>query len=184
MRLKSRRLQKNREQKKGLGSAPEIIEKTQDKNPQIQEKGFAIFAIGTEWYCIDMDAIFEIMHDYEIKSVSHLPDFFEGVTNLRGESIPVVNLRQLLDLAPGAQESQVCIISESDGVKTGFLIDSDIEIVKSSEVQFFSLPDCYNPDEQKFLDGIIEYKNKLIGVLKLVQALKVLTERRSNNEDK
>lgn len=182
--VKSKQLHKKRNKKEELESTKKIIEKSEDKELLIQERGFAIFAIGPEWYCIDMNSIFEIMHSYEIKPVSHLPDFFEGVTNLRGESIPVVNLRQLLGLTPGKQDSQVCIISESNGTKTGFLIDSDVEIISSSDVQFFSLPDCYDTDEQKFLEGIIEHKNRLIGVLKLTQALQVLSERRSNNEEK
>ncbi|MGQ9465471.1 MAG: chemotaxis protein CheW [bacterium] len=175
--MRSRRIHRNGDKKK------EIIEKPKDNPALNQEKGFAIFAIGSEWYCVDLDSIFEILHNYEITAVSHLPDFFEGTTNLRGESIPVVNLRKLLNLSPGNQDFQVCIICTSDGIKIGFLVDSDIEIVKSSEVQIFPLPDCYGPDEQKFLDGIVEHKDRLIGVLKLNQALKILAERRSN-EDK
>lgn len=178
--LKSRNLHKNRGEKKEPESTLKVIEKPQDKESLTQEKGFAIFSIGSEWYCVDLDLIFEILHDYEITTVSHLPDFFEGTTNLRGELIPVVNLRKVLDLRSDKQDFQVCIICESDGAKSGFLIDSDIEIVKSSEVQIFSLPYCYGPDEQKFLDGIVEHKERLIGVLKLNQILKILTGRRSN----
>jgi len=186
--IKSRRFNKSEGKKNISKSTKKIIEKPakeiKQKIPSVKEKGFALFAVGSELYSIDMDSIFEILHDFEITNVSHLPAFFEGVTNLRGESIPVVNLKKLLDLEPGKHDFQVCIISELARVKTGFLIDSDIEIVKSSDIQFFPLPDCYSPDEQKFLEGIIEHKNRLIGVLKLDQALKILTERRSIDEDK
>ncbi len=187
MPIKSKNVRKNNPREIAFASTQETTEgsvRTIDKSTPIQEKGFAIFAVGNEWYCVDMGSIFEILHDFEITTVTHLPFFFEGVTNLRGESIPVVNLRNLLSLNPGTNDSQVCIIIQKDNVKTGFLIDSEIEIVKSTEMQFFSLPDCYSPEEQKFLEGILEYKNRLIGVLKLNQALEILSERRSRNEDK
>ncbi|MEO0185056.1 MAG: chemotaxis protein CheW [candidate division WOR-3 bacterium] len=161
------------------GSTENIPGTTNKVGSSLQERGFAIFAVGNEWYAVDMDAIFEILHDFEISAASHLPDFFEGITDLRGESIPVVNLKNLLKIDPGENDSQVCLISEFENKKTGFLIDSDIEIVKSSDIQFFALPDCYSADEKKFLEGIIEHKTKLIGVLRLNQVLKVLTERRS-----
>lgn len=150
----------------------------------LQDKGFVVFGVGNEWFCIDLDLIYEILHDYSIAPASHLPPFFEGIINLRGESIPVVNIRNLLNLSPVISEAQVCIVSFSEGIKTGFLVDSDIEIVKSSDVQIFPLPDCYSAEERKFLDGIIDYKNRLIGILKPNQALKTITEWRSKDEDK
>ncbi len=152
--------------------------------PSEAEKAFAIFAVGNEWYCINMDSIFEILHDYEITSVSHLPDFYEGSIRFRDETIPVIKLRELLKIESGIADSQVCIISEYEGTKTGFLIDSEIEFVKFHDVQFFALPDCYSSDEAKLFEGIIEYKKKLIGVLKINQVLKVLAERRYDHEDR
>ncbi len=147
-------------------------------------KGYAVFSVGNEFYCIDVDTIFEILHDFTIMPVSHLPKYFEGITNLKGESIPVVNLKNLLNIRSAITNFQVCIVTISAGEKTGFLVDSDIEIIKSSDCQSFALPDCFNAEEQKFLDGIIEYKGRLIGIIKLNQALKTLTEWRLKNENK
>lgn len=148
------------------------------KNAQIQQKGYAIFAVGDEWYCVDIDSIYEILHDFTITPVSHLAGIFEGIINLRGESIPVVNLRNLLNLKGSNTNYQVCIISINNGIKTGFLVDSDIEIIRSTEVSCFPLPDCFNSEEQKFLEGIIEHKNRLIGIIRFKDALDILTKRR------
>ncbi|MCX7995121.1 MAG: chemotaxis protein CheW [candidate division WOR-3 bacterium] len=158
--------------------------KPETKKDIPQERAFALFSVAQESYCVDLDSIFEILHDFAIMTVSHLPEFFEGVINLRGETIPVVNLRNLLNLASDKTDFPVCIITQSSEGKTGYLVDSDIEIIRSSECQFFPLPDCFTHDEQKFLEGIIEYKNRLFGIIKLEQALKTITERRSENEDK
>jgi len=149
-----------------------------------EEKGYAVFAVGNEFYCIDLDSIFEILHDFAIVPVSHLPEYFEGVINLRGESIPAVNLKKLLNISSDITNFQVCIVSISASEKIGFLVDSDVEIIKSSECQSFALPDCFSAEEQKFLEGIIEYKGRLTGIIRLNQALKTITEWRSKNENK
>uniref|UniRef100_A0A7V0Z6N4 CheW-like domain-containing protein n=1 Tax=candidate division WOR-3 bacterium TaxID=2052148 RepID=A0A7V0Z6N4_UNCW3 len=148
-----------------------------------EEKGYAVFAVGNEFYCVDLDSIFEILHDFVIVPASHLPEHFEGVINLRGESIPAVNLKKLLNIVSDTN-FQVCIVSISASEKIGFLVDSDVEIIKSSECQSFAMPDCFSAEEQKFLEGIIEYKGRLTGIIKLNQALKTLTEWRSKNENK
>ncbi|MEO0095587.1 MAG: chemotaxis protein CheW [candidate division WOR-3 bacterium] len=160
------------------------INSASNKKTDTNEKSYAIFKIGNEFYSIEVDPIFEILHDFGIVSVSHLPDFFEGLINLRGESIPVVNLRNLLNLHSDKTDFEVCIVTITDGIKTGFLVDSDIEIIKASEVNVFPLPDCFSSHERKFLDGILEYKDKLVGIIKLNDALKILTERRYKDESK
>jgi len=149
-----------------------------------EEKGYAVFAVGNEFYGVDLDSIFEILHDFAIVPVSHLPEYFEGVINLRGESIPAVNIKKLLNIGSDITNFQVCIVSISGGEKIGFLVDSDVEIIKSSECQSFALPDCFSAEEQKFLEGIIEYKGRLTGIIRLNQALKTITEWRSKNENK
>lgn len=155
----------------GIHHPKESIYQRKDNGERI----LAIFLVGNEWYCIDIHSIFEVLHDFEITSASHLPPFYEGIVNLRGESIPVVVLRKLLDLQSGISNTQVCIISVINNAKLGFLIDSEPEFVKFSDIQSFSLPNCYTSDEQKFLEGIIEHKNRLIGILKFEQAMNILT---------
>ncbi len=163
---------------------PETANKSTGIKPGVEEKSYAIFRVANEFYCIDPDSIFEILHDFAIIPVSHLPEIYEGIINLKGESIPIVNLRTLLNFNSEQTHFYTCIILITDGTKTGYLVDSDVEIVKSTECTFFALPDCFSPEEQKFLDGIIEYKDRLIGVIRLDQALKILSEWRLKSEDK
>ncbi|MEO0161188.1 MAG: chemotaxis protein CheW [candidate division WOR-3 bacterium] len=143
-----------------------------------EEQAYALFAVANEYYAIDLDAIFEILHDFTIVPATHLPDIYAGIVRLRNETIPVVHLRRLLNLPAEEINYPVCLILQSSGQKIGYLIDSDIEIIKSSECQFFPLPDSFTSQEQKFLEGIISYKDRLFGIIKLDMALKTLTERR------
>lgn len=148
----------------------------------VSERSLAVFGVGTEWYAVDLDTILEIMHDFEVVGVPHLPEAYAGVINLRGESVPVVDLRALLH-EPGVQDSaRTCLVTAVGNAKLGFLVDSDVEIVSVSDGRMHGLPACYTKDEGKFLEGVFWMGERFIGVLRLAQTLEVLTEWRFDNE--
>jgi len=151
---------------------------------ETKERSFAIFAVGFEWFAIDLDSILEILHSFEIISVPHMPDSFCGVTSLRGESVPVVDSQKLLKQESKIGGAKSCIITLMDATKIGFLVDSDVEVVNLNQGRFCPLPDCYTKDEAKFLEGIFWIGDKFVGIIKPNQALEVLTEWRKENEEK
>jgi len=159
----------------------EVIEK-ETVQGKIAERSFAIFAVGTEWYAINLDLISEIITSFEILSVPHLPESFSGVINLRGESVPVVDLRKLLKIEEAETKTRICVITMIRSSKIGLLVDSDVEIVNLADGRFYPLPDCYTKDEAKFLEGIFLVEDKLAGILIPERVIEVLTEWRSEDE--
>ncbi len=160
--------------------APETIEKPISK----KERSFAIFAVGPEWYGLDLDSIIEILHNYEIIPVPHLPPSFAGVINLRGTSVPVVVLAKLFKFDTRADSINVCIITTVDETKIGLLVDSDVEIVNFEKGRLYPLPNCYTKEESEFLEGIFWLDERFIGILRLKEALNLLTEWRLEDEIK
>jgi purine-binding chemotaxis protein CheW len=152
--------------------------------PRTEERSFAIFGVGPEWYAVDLDSIIEILHDFEIVSVPHLPGSFTGVTNLRGESVPIVNMQTLLRETPRQDSVRVCIVTLVRQVKIGFLADTDVEIIALDKGRYYSLPNCFSKEEAGFLEGIFWTDNRFIAVLKCEEALNTLTEWRSEYENK
>lgn len=147
------------------------------------ERSFAVFAVGQEWFAVDLDATLEILHEFETVLVPHLPESFSGVVNLRGESVPVVNLQKLLKEKSRPNGTRTCLITLINSTKIGFLIDSDVEIIKFVEGKFYPLPDCYTAEEAKFLEGIFWVGDRFVGILRPDQAFEVLTEWRLENEN-
>jgi chemotaxis signal transduction protein len=148
------------------------------------EQNFAVFLVGGEWFGIDLNSIMEILHDFDIIPVPHLPAAFAGVTNLRGESLPVVNMRKLLSEPEMKAEIVSCLITAVGRAKIGLLVDSDVEIVNAETGRLYPLPGFYTKDEMKFLESIFWFKDKFIGILKPEPTLEVLTEWRMENEEK
>jgi chemotaxis signal transduction protein len=148
------------------------------------ERNYAIFLVGPEWFGIDLNSIMEILHDFDLIPVPHLPAAFAGVTNLRGESVPVVDLPKLLKEPAGSAGMKSCLITVVGRTKIGFLVDSDVEIVNIETGRFYPLPGFYTKDEAKFLEGIFWFKDKFIGIIKPEPTLEGLTEWRIDNEEK
>lgn len=152
--------------------------------PGPEEKNFAIFQVGSEWYGIDLNLITEILHNFDLIPVPHLPAAFTGVTNLRGESLPVVDLSRLFGLSTAPAGTRSCIIVKIDAAKIGLLSDSDVEIVNQALGRHYPLPSSFTKEEALFLEGIFWYRDLFIGIFFPERALQFLSEWRIEHEEK
>jgi len=137
-------------------------------------KRYAFFNVGKQNYAIDVDRVIEVLHQYAIEPVAHLPDAFLGVIHLRGVSIPVIDLPQLLREEKLEGSEKTCIIAMLGHEQIGLLIDSDIEIIMSDECRVHTLPDCYTKEEARFIDGILALDDTFMAILNpdgMIQAL-------------
>jgi purine-binding chemotaxis protein CheW len=89
------------------------------------EQQLVTFLLDNEEYGIPISQIQEIDRVGQVKRVPKAPFYVEGVTNLRGEVVPVINTRKRFDLPPKARDDRDrIIIVDVDGRKTGLLVDS------------------------------------------------------------
>jgi len=83
------------------------------------------FAVGGEEYVVDIMRIKEIIPPLRITPVPHAPEYIEGVINLRGAIIPVVDLRRRLGLPAAAPTRRtkyiICVVG---GRRVGLVVDS------------------------------------------------------------
>jgi purine-binding chemotaxis protein CheW len=128
-------------------------------------KRYAFFNVGRHMYAVDVDRVIEVLHQYTIEPVAHLPEAFLGVIHLRGASIPVIDLPLLLREERLEDSDKTCLIAMLDTEQIGLLIDSDIEIVMSDECRVHTLPDCYTKEEARFIDGILALDDKFMAIL-------------------
>ncbi len=92
------------------------------------------FSIGKERFGVNILMVQEIIRSAPITAVPNSPDFVEGVINLRGNIIPVIELRKRLNLYQGNQNEDTWIlILNIDGKVTGFIVDSVSKVLKILE---------------------------------------------------
>jgi purine-binding chemotaxis protein CheW len=96
------------------------------------EQQFVVFRLGGGEYAIPIGAIDEVTRrPDELTRVPKAPAFVEGVMNLRGAVIPVIDQRRRFDL-PEAEPNgrQRVIVITFDGLRAGFLVDGVSELLK------------------------------------------------------
>ncbi len=103
---------------------------------------YLTFSLGKEEYGISILKIKEIIGMMPITSVPQTPEFVEGVINLRGKVIPVVDLRLRFEMEPREYTERTCIIvveveGESGNVLIGNVVDSVSEVlnIKAEEIE-------------------------------------------------
>ncbi len=102
-----------------------------------------VFRLGDEEYCVDVDAVQEIIRVPEtLVRVPRALDFVEGLVNLRGVVLPVVDLRTRLGLERlERDERQRIVVLIIDGVRTGFVVDSVAEVLKVGTADLEAAPE-------------------------------------------
>lgn len=89
------------------------------------------FRVGAEEYVVDLMRIQEIIQPMRITTVPRAPSFIEGVINLRGTIIPVVDLRKRLSVAIAPQTKKTkYIICTVGGRRVGLVVDSVTEVLR------------------------------------------------------
>jgi purine-binding chemotaxis protein CheW len=91
-----------------------------------------IFRLGKEEFGVPIESVQEIVRvPEELTHVPKAPPFVEGVINLRGAVLPVIDLRRRLGLpAVERSDGQRVMVFLIDGVRTGFIVDSVAEVLK------------------------------------------------------
>ncbi len=133
-----------------------------------------IFQLAGEYFGVDIAAVESISKLQTITSVPHAPDFIEGVTNMRGSVMPVVDLRKRFGLpaADTSKESRIVTITMNE-VKIGMVVDAVSEVLRISEKQIVPPPTLVANINAAHVAGIILVEERLVILLDLVKVLTI-----------
>ena len=134
----------------------EAQEQRAESAQELSELQLVTFMLGGEEYGIPISQIQEIDRLSKITKVPKAARFVEGVTNLRGEVIPVLDTRRRFDLeVKDADDRTRIIIVELGGVKTGLIVDSVREVRSLSKKDIAPPPEAIHAGvDQRFISGI------------------------------
>ncbi len=120
------------------------------------EEQLVTFSINREEYGIRIMQVQEINRVTDITSVPRAPHFVDGVTNLRGNVIPVINIRELFGLEDKAIEDRTrIIIVDIGGAKTGLRVDQVNEVLRLLKQDIEKTPSIVTAGgANKYMDGV------------------------------
>ncbi len=139
-----------------------------DESESLTEK-IAVFKLSNEEFGVNIEKVIEINRLSEITPVPKTASFIEGVINLRGEIIPVINLRERLGLGKKEyDEFERVIIVEIEGHKTGLIVDRVTEIKTVDMNEFKDIPKFLKKEvERELFEKIanIEDEKRIISII-------------------
>jgi chemotaxis signal transduction protein len=137
--------------------AKERAEETHKAGAQeLSEIQLVTFMLGDEEFGVPISRIQEIDRLGKVTKVPKAAQFIEGITNLRGEVIPVLDTRKRFDLqAKPSDDRTRIVIVDLGGVKTGLVVDSVREVMNLAKRDIAPPPESIGSGiDQQFLSGI------------------------------
>ncbi|TXJ46815.1 chemotaxis protein CheW [Brachyspira pilosicoli] len=126
------------------------------------------FKLGNNEYAIDIMQAKEIIKMEKITLIPNAPDYVEGVINLRGNIIPIVDLKKRFNLEENDGEKNTgIIIVKIDDVDMGIIIDAISKVVSIVTSNIQPPPPMLSGIGQKYIKGVAKLEDKLLVVLDL-----------------
>ncbi len=137
-----------------------------------EERQLVIFDLAAESYGVDINAVQGIIRMQTITRVPRTPEFVEGVINLRGEVIPVVDLRKRFGLTATEEtkDSRIVVVYIG-GQQVGMVVDAVTEVLRIAADSIEPPSSVITSADSAYLMGIAKLEDRLITLLDLEQAL-------------
>jgi len=134
------------------------------------ESQLVVFQLNDQQYALPIEEIQEIIRMTDITRVPNTKPYVEGIINLRGSIVPVLNLNRRMELpVTGYNEATRIIVVEKDGQKVGLIVDNVLEVgrCRDSEME----PPTVAGDGVDFLRGVVKKGEQLWLLLNLERIL-------------
>ncbi|MCX7922397.1 MAG: chemotaxis protein CheW [Clostridia bacterium] len=141
-------------------------------------KQFIVFRLGNEEYGLDTLKITTIVRMMTITRVPKTPSFIKGVINLRGDIIPVMDLRKRFNLSESEEtEDTRIIIIKIDEILIGVMVDAVVEVLHLTEESIENVTNFTNDLSMDYIFGVGKVDNRIVTLLNFEKLIKF-----SNNE--
>jgi purine-binding chemotaxis protein CheW len=153
-----------------LASTPAVRDAARADSTTYQ---FVGFRLGGEHYAIAITKIQEIIVMKPITRIPQVPAFIEGLINLRGSVIPIVNLRTLFGLPPREIDDETRTIIVNVGDRTiGYIVDDVTQVMRIAGDQIQPAPVSITAVSKQHIAGLARLEDRLLIILEIERLLK------------
>jgi purine-binding chemotaxis protein CheW len=141
------------------------------------------FQVGRETYGVPIASLHEIVRVTEITSVPDSPDYIEGVINLRGKIVSVIDLRKRFGTRQIANNKKNRIlVVELNGRLTGLIVDAASDVLKIPTDDVEAAPAVFQEGGLNCVTGLGKYKGRLIVLLDINKLLQHTSRKREEKD--
>jgi purine-binding chemotaxis protein CheW len=130
------------------------------------------FRIGRETFGVPISLVHEIVRVPEITAVPEAPDCIEGVINLRGKIVSVVDLRKRFgERQIQSGKKNRILVAEVEGKMVGLIVDAASEVLKVPASEIEQPPEVFEEGELNYVTGVGKLKDRLVILVDLTKIL-------------
>ncbi|HEY3929131.1 MAG TPA: chemotaxis protein CheW [Candidatus Koribacter sp.] len=138
----------------------------------VKELHLVGFRVGRETFGVPIHLVHEIVRVPEITAVPEAPDYIEGVINLRGKIVSVIDLRKRFgEKEITSHRKNRVMVVEVDKKLVGLIVDSASEVLKVPEAEIEQPPNVFDEDDVNYVTGVGKLKGRLIILIDLTKIL-------------
>ncbi|HQI93619.1 MAG TPA: chemotaxis protein CheW [Fervidobacterium sp.] len=134
------------------------------------ELKFLTFHIGDEVFAINISKVERVKEYEKTTKMPNIADYVEGIINLMGEIVPIINLRKKFALEDfsNKEKAKIIVVKLEDNNKVGFLVDDVKEVLTVTE-ESIDEPHAHigGMSNAKFISGVIKLPNEMVLTLEV-----------------
>lgn len=135
----------------------------------LHTKQFVTFLMGKELYGINIFNTQEIIRLPEITPIPNAKSYVEGIINLRGDVIPVINLETKFQIPSSGSKKEVIVI-RSQGEKLGIIVEKVFRVIQVEEKEISPPPAILTGVDEEYILGVLKLEeDKLVIFLDIEQ---------------
>ena len=124
---------------------------------------FLTFVLGDENYALDIMTVKEIRGYEEVTKIANAPDYLKGVINLRGDIVPIVDLRLKFNVGTATYDEFTIVIMLMVGERiVGIVVDEVSDVIKVAESEVKSPPEFGVAFDSAYLHGLTSINEQMI----------------------
>ncbi len=141
------------------------------------------FQVGRETYGVPIASLHEIVRVTEITAVPDSPEYIEGVINLRGKIVSVIDLRKRFGTkqTSNTKKNRILVV-ESNGRLTGLIVDAASDVLKIPAEDVEAAPAVLQEGGLNCVTGLGKYKGRLIVLLDMNRLLQQTSRKREDKD--
>jgi purine-binding chemotaxis protein CheW len=135
---------------------------------------FVGFLLDGQEYAIRIEQIQEVVIPDRVTRTPQVPAYCEGVSNLRGAIIPIINLRRLFGLEPRPTDAETRTIVVNVGPRTiGCTVDAVTQVIRAPDSSVQAPPETITADGATYIAGLARLDERLVILLDIDELLDV-----------
>lgn len=115
-----------------------------------------VFRVGSEEYVVDVRRVREVVAPLPVRRMPRVPEFMEGVADLRGEVIPVVDVRRRFGLQAGTptRKTKLMVVQMAEAT-VGLVVDAVVEVLRVPRAAIRPAPPLAGRDAPGLVLGVV-----------------------------